>query len=61
MGNTDSKQNAVGTQPDPGAVGTVPDPGAKPKKKLHAPTIVAFVGLGLIIAVAILLVASRWL
>lgn len=43
------------------AVGTVPDPGAKAKKKPHAPTIIALVGLGAIIIVAVLLVASRWL
>ncbi len=43
------------------AVGTVPDPGAKPKKKPHAPTIIAIVGLGAIIIVAALLVVSRWL
>lgn len=43
------------------AVGTVPDPGVKAKTKPHAPTIIAIVGLGAIIIVAVLLVASRWL
>jgi len=43
------------------AVGTQPDPGAKPKKKPHAPTIVALIGLGAVIIVAVLLVALKWL
>lgn len=57
----EQKQDAAGTGPDPGAVGTVPDPGAKAPKKLHAPTIVALVGLGGILAVAILLLVTKWL
>ncbi len=43
------------------AVGTVPDPGVVRKRKPHAPTIIAIVGLGAIIIVAVLLVASKWL
>ena len=52
LARMDQKQDAVGTQPDPGA---------RPKKKRHAPTIIAIVGLGAIIIVAALLVASKWL
>jgi len=43
------------------AVGTVPDPGIARKKKPHAPTIIAIVGLVAIIIVAVLLVVLRWL
>lgn len=48
-------------EPKQDAVGTQPDPGAKPKKKRHAPTIIAIVGLSAIGIVAALLAASKWL
>jgi hypothetical protein len=52
LARMEQKQDAVGTQPDPGA---------KPKKKPHAPTVIAVLGLSAIIIVAALLVVTKWL